>query len=149
MSLGLACQWLWVSSVIQNSLELLGEGSGVLWNKDLLLYCWHCTPVGQISSVSIWKCWQNTCLHEHIGMNMIHWPCLYIHTMHLYLHCVQRHIKRGWFPWTDPPLCGMPWHYKQAPWRRRASVIVARGGGMVGAAGLQLADCVSLPACDN
>lgn len=64
-----------------------------------------------------------TCMH------MIEWLCLYKHAMHPHLRCVERHIKRGWFPPTDPPLCGMPWHYKQASWRRRASVIVARGGG--------------------
>lgn len=37
-------------------------------------------------------------------------------------------VWRGWFQQTDPPLC-TPWHYKQASWGRRASVIVARGGG--------------------
>lgn len=85
--------------------------------------------------------------HEHMCIHMIRWLCLYKRAMHLHLlHLVWS--ERGWFPQTDPPLCGMPWHYKQASWKRRASVIVARGGGRraVGAAGLLLANCVSLPA---
>lgn len=132
VNMSLAVDLIFFIGEARNSLEMLEEGCGIMWQRDqqaLLQHCWNFTGVGQISSISIWNYWQNTCLHEYTCIRMIQQLRLYKHAMHLYLRCVQRHIKGSWFPQTDPPLCGMPWHYKQASWRRRASVIVARDGG--------------------
>lgn len=42
-------------------------------------------------------------------------------------HCVWKGIHKADSHRQIPPLCRMPWHYKQASWIRQGSVIVSRG----------------------
>lgn len=100
MSLWLTCQRLLVFFLgeTRNGFEMLEGGSGIMWRYVTALPALHRSR-SDLISISV----KLLTIHTFTRTHTIYWLCLYKHAMRLHLRCVERHIKRGWFPQTDTP----------------------------------------------